>query len=233
MEQATDPELSSLKAEVSRLVNQMNELFIQKATLEKLIQKYNHEFYLAVGDLLLKVNQLRIEKLKDESIENPGKQQEYADAQKEYEEFDFQYKNNISQDIPHLSQENQKIMKSNFRKASLMCHPDSVADEFKDEASRLFNELKTAYDSNNESKVASLLEYLENNKFPKKSDTITDKDRLRFTVNHHRAEVQKLKQEIGLIKRSEIYQHIRSIGDWGVYFSHIKKQLEIEVARFG
>jgi hypothetical protein len=85
MEQATDPELSSLKAEVSRLVNQMNELFIQKATLEKLIQKYNHEFYLAVGDLLLKVNQLRIEKLKDESIENPGKQQEYADAQKEYE----------------------------------------------------------------------------------------------------------------------------------------------------
>ena len=146
---------------------------------------------------------------------------------------DSQYKMNLSHEIPRLTQERQKILKSNFRKASLLCHPDSVADEFKEEASRLFTELKTAYDSNNESKVASLLEYLENNKFPKKSDTITDMDRLRFTVNHHRAEVRKLKQEIGMIKRSEIYQHIRSIGDWGVYFSHIKRQLEIEVARLG
>jgi hypothetical protein len=233
MDQMIDQELLSLRAEVERLEHQINGLFIQKATLEKLIQKYNHEFYLAVGDLLLKVNKLRIERLKDESKVNPGKQQEYSNAQKEYDEFDTQYKKSISTEIPSLSQEGQKILKSNFRKASFLCHPDSVADDFKEEASRLFNELKNAYDSNNVAKVSSILEHLKNNKFPKKSDTITDKDRLKFTVNHHRAEVQKLKLEIGLIKGSEIYQHIISIGNWEVYFSHIKKQLEIEVARLG
>jgi len=233
MEQALDPELLSLKAEIGKLENQINELFIQKATLEKLIQKYNHEYFLAVGDLLLKVNRLKIEKLKVESVSDPGKQKEYTDAQKEYDEFDSEYKINLSHKIPRLTQERQKVLKSNFRKASLLCHPDSVADEFKEEASRLFNELKTAYDSNNESKVADILEYLKNNKFPKKSDLITDKDRLRFTLNHHREEVQKLKQEIIFIKRSEIYQHIISIGNWEVYFTHIKRQLENEVARLG
>jgi len=227
-----EPDLIELKAEAEKLEGKLTEYLTKKASLEKLIQDYNFKFYSQVGDLMSEVNRLRLEKLRIESIKNSEKQQEFTDTKQEYDEFENQYIKITSQNILPLTEKEQKLLKTYFRKASLLCHPDSVSDEFKDEAARIFNELKEAYNSNDISKVSSILEHLENNlQFPKKSDTVTDKDRLKLLIDHLKSEIQKLKQEVDLIKRSEIYQHITSIGNWDIYIVHIKRQLENEVNR--
>ena len=229
MEKLIDPEILDLKDAVIKLEEQLAELNTQKVTLEKTIQEYNHKFYLAVGELLSEANRLRLKKLKAESILNPKKHKEYANARKEYEEFDSQYKKIKSLETHSLTPDEQKSLKTNYRDACKLCHPDSVADEFKDEAAKFFNEVTEAYQNDDLLRVKSILEYLEENKFPKKTDSITDKDRYKIRRDFLRKEVQKLKQEIATIKRSEIYQHITSIGDWEAYFSHIRRQLELEV----
>ncbi len=227
-----EPDTLELRIEANKLETQLSEYISQKASLEKLIQDYNYKFYTQVGDLMSEVNRLKLEKLRIESMQDPDKQQEYTTSQQEFDDFDTQYKQITSQIIHPLTESEQKLIKSNFRKASFLCHPDSVSDEFQDEAARIFVELKDAYDMNDLSKVSSILERLENSlKFPKKSDTVTDKDRFTLLIDHLRSEIQKLKDEIEVIKRSDIYRHITTIGNWDIYISHIKKQLEIELAR--
>lgn len=229
---AEDSDVVALKNKADGLETQLSEYINQKDSLEKLIQDYNYKFYSQVGDLMSEVNRLKLEKLRIDAMQNLEKQQEFTNAKQEYDEFDTQFKQITSQKILPLTQADQKLMKSHFRKASLLCHPDSVSDEFKDEATRIFAELKDAYDGNDLSKVNSILDRLENNlKFPKKSETVTDKDRLTLLIDHLRTEIKKLKHEIGLLKHSDIYQHITTIGNWDVYIAHIKKQLENEVAR--
>ncbi|WPC10980.1 hypothetical protein LEQ04_09980 [Riemerella anatipestifer] len=48
-------------------------------------------------------------------------------------------------------------MKKEFRKATVLCHADKVADEFKDAAQRIFIDLKEAYDTNDLKKVSEIL----------------------------------------------------------------------------
>jgi len=227
-----DPEVPKLQEKVVILEKQLAEYQSQKASLEKQINEYNHKFYSSVGHLISEVNRLKMELLREEALHDQRKQQGYSEAKKEYEEFDSQYQQIASKDIKTLNQTEQKLLKSNFRKASLLCHPDSVSNEFKNEASRIFAELKDAYDTNDLKTVNSILDRLENSiKFPKKSETVTDRYRLSLLIDHLKSEIESVKNEIEAIQNSEVYRHITTIGNWEIYISHIRQQLEKEVSR--
>ena len=222
-------ELLELKQEAAALESQLTELVSEKTTKEKLIQEYNQKFNSQVGDLLKKVYKLRLNKRKKEALLDPSKKETIHQAQKEYDEFNQQYEEIKSKQVTYLSDEDKELLKKNFRKACQLCHPDVVADEFKNEATRLFTELQQANESNDLLKVNEILALLENElKFPTKSEKVSDKDRLKLLINHLRIEVQKVEEEVIKIKESEIYKHVTTIGDWDVYFLHLKKQLEQE-----
>jgi len=221
-------ELAKLKKEIVTLETQLTELISKKALMEKLIQDYNNKFYSQVGDLLMEVNKLRLEKLEQEALLDPIKKDEFKQAQKENDEFNEHFGEIKSKKVPHLSDKEQEILKRNFHKACQLCHPDIVSDEFKDEATNLFADLKKAYDCNDILKVNQILDLLEKLNYPTKSDKVTNKDRLRLLIDHLRIEIQKVKDEIIEIERSDIYQLITTIGDWDNYIAHIKKQLEHE-----
>ena len=59
-----------------------------------------------------------------------------------------------------------------------MCHPDKVADEFKDAAQKIFVDLKAAYEANDLKKVSEILSNLERGKFKAMSDTISRRTNL-------------------------------------------------------
>ena len=110
-----------------------------------------------------------------------------------------------------------------------MCHPDKVADEFKDAAQKIFVDLKAAYEANDLKKVSEILSNLERGNFFKAmSDTISEKDKLIATSAKLRMQIKTLESEIVTIKQSETYKTIINIDDWDAYFKKTRALLEQE-----
>jgi hypothetical protein len=224
-----DNELVELKTELSVLENQLSEYVTQKTTVEKLIQDFNLKYYAQIGDLLREVLTLRREKLHGEAKFDAKKGLEYEQADKDFKDFNQQFEDSKSRQVLQLSEEEREVMKKSFRKACRLCHPDVVADELKSQAAKIFNELKNAYDMNDIAKVNEILQNLECGKgLTTKSQSITNKDKLRFLIQSYRPEIEKIKEEISEIIESEIYQLITNLKDWDAYISHIKSELEKE-----
>lgn len=228
IEPQENPEISKLKKELNSLEDELSKLTVEKADLEKIIQEYNTKYFTSVGHLIDEVAKLRIEKMRIEAKTDFSKIEEVEKAQREYTEFKQTFEDVKSKEVTDISKEEELLLKKSFLKASKLCHPDRVAEEFEKEAAKIFNDLKEAYGRNDISKVEEILNFLKNNEFPTKSQKVTNEDRLRLLISKIKFEIKKLKVEIAAIKDSEIYKHITTIGDWKTYFTHIKKQLEKE-----
>ena len=127
------------------------------------------------------------------------------------------------------SNEEKQELKKKFRKATFLCHPDKVNDEFKDAAQKIFIELKAAYEAKDLKKVNELLNDLEKGFFKSKSDTVSEKDLLKVAIEKLRRQIKILETEIVSIKGSETFQTIFNIKDWDDYFGSTKEKLEKEM----
>lgn len=64
---------------------------------------------------------------------------------------------------PRLApQSDPQDLKQKFQKASLLCHPDKFQGNMKNQAEKIFIELRKAYEANDTAKVTSMLAELEN-----------------------------------------------------------------------
>jgi len=206
-----DPEIAALRLEVKVLENQLNGYENEKIELEKLLSDFHHRHTIELGDIILEILKLRKLKFK----EDKEKQQEAEEKGK------FKYE---------ITDEEKLELKRKFRKASFMCHPDKVADEFKDAAQKIFVDLKAAYEANDLNKVTEILNNLEKGNFFKAvSDTISQKAKLMAASAKLRIQIKILENEITSIKQSETYKTISEIDDWDAYFKKTKKLLVQEL----
>jgi len=123
-----------------------------------------------------------------------------------------------------------KELKKKFRKATFLCHPDKVSDEFKDVAQKIFIELKAAYDANDLKRVTEILDDLEKgNYFKTRSETVNEKYKLKAAIAKLKEQIKTLETEIVVIKESETFKTIISIDDWDEYFKLTKERLKKEL----
>lgn len=102
--------------------------------------------------------------------------------------------------------------------------------EIQKQAEAIFKELNEANAKNDLQKVAEILANLEKGILSTtKGDKLTDKDKLRATVNSLRTKVKILETEIITIKESETFQTIININDWDDYFNNTKEKLQREL----
>jgi len=224
-----DPETEALKLEIRSLELQVGALDDEKSDIEKLLHQFEVRHNAELGELLDSILRLRKEKLKQEAQQNNDKQAEYEEAENDYNEYHRNYENTKNEKIAELTNEQQKELKQLYRKASKLCHPDVVADEYQQDAERIFKELKNAYDSNNLQQLNAIYKNLEKGIFAAKSETITEKQRLRMTVNQLRQKRNELENQLNYLKHSETYQTVARIEDWNSYFAEIKQQLHDEL----
>ncbi len=87
-----------------------------------------------------------IKKAKAELDDDPLNN-EYENAKSTYEEFSSEYEDikQTQDDVCDISDKDKKELKKLFRKASKLCHPDIVADEFKEHANEIMQSLNDAY----------------------------------------------------------------------------------------
>ncbi len=219
----TDPEIAALKLEIKNLENQLNGYDNEKIELEKLLSEFQHRHTIELGEIILDILKLRKLKFKSDKTK-------YQEAENDERQYREQVDNEKEKEIFVLTDEQKLELKKKFRKATVLCHPDKVADEFKEAAQRIFIELKHAYDANDLKKVSEILDELEKGNFFKtKSETVQEKDLLKAAIAKLKRQIKILETEIIAIKESETFKTIISIENWDDYFKRTKEKLQREL----
>ena len=219
----TDPEIAALKLEIKNLENQLNAYDNEKIELEKLLSDFQHRHTMELGEIILEILKLRKIKFKTDK-------EKYDEAEYDERQYRQQVEIEKTREIFDLTEDQKTEIKKKFRKATMLCHPDKVSDEFKETAQKIFIELKHAYDTNDLKRVEGILNDLEKGNYLKsKSETVTEKDLLKSAIEKLRRQIKTLEAEIIAIKQSETYQTVAEIGDWEEYFKTIREKLQREL----
>lgn len=214
-----DPEIEALRLEAKSLESQIQEESYEKAELEKLIYEFSVRYNQELGKLIIEI----LEKRKNIATDTPQQEQ----AEKDYDDFYSNYEATKNEKVIELTDEEQRELKDKYRKASKLCHPDVVAEEFKLIAHKIFTELNEAYGQNNLNLVSEILESLLGNKaFTTNADVENQKANLIKEINRLRQKLNELRTSISTIKKSETFETLISINDWDIYFSEKKEQLK-------
>jgi hypothetical protein len=218
-----DPMISSLELEIKYLENQLTAFESESIELEKIILEFQNRHAIELGEIILEI--LKLKKNKHRNNQDKFKQAE-RDEERYQEQYNFEKKNEIIK----LSNEQKSEIKKKFRKATFLCHPDKVNDEFKELAEEYFVKLKSAYDLNDLGRVCEILSELESNNFLKlNSEKITEADLLNLKKSKLKRQIEHIQNKIILIKKSKAYQIVYQIKDWDEYFQKTKLKLKNEL----
>lgn len=218
-----DPEVQILIPELKKLEEQLNSLTSEKIETEKILSDFHNRHTKELGNIILQILEFRKMKFQ-------GNKDKYEEAENDERQYKEQIKIENKKQLFKLTGEEANELKRKFRKATFLCHPDKVNDLMKDEAQRMFVELKNAYESNNLKRVTEILNDLEReNYFKSVSDSISEKEKLKAVISNIRRQIINIENEIGSLKKSDSYQTIISIDNLDVYFSETKEQLEKEL----
>ena len=218
MNQSED-EVANLRLEVKSLENQLNSLHNEKIELEKLLSNFQHRHSVELGQIIIEILELRKVRHKEDKVK-------FEEAESDYKSYSEQFDQEKARKVFELSKEESNELKKKFRKASFLCHPDKVSDEYKEDANKIFIALKTAYEANDLNEVSRILEDLEKGGYFKSLSEIgLESDILKASILKLKTQIKNIEAEIKEITDSETYQTIISIKDWNVYFESQKSKL--------
>ena len=230
----TKETIVELKSTISELEDALDSIDENDENYKELSEAYNElkeELEKLEDELELQEEELNKAKefIEDESIE-----QEYEEVKSHYEEFESEYEHikESVQNSPTLNDEEKKELKSLYKKAARLCHPDIVPDELKEKAHELMQKLNDAYSKKDISKVKEILHSLQNGtSFEVSSETIEDKELIRAKIKEYLKNIETIQSEIEEIKEDETYQTIVTLDDWDGYFEELRGGLEAEKGR--
>lgn len=227
-----DYEFEELQFELKTLEVQLSALRDEKTDIETLISAFNRRYQLELGELILQIMELQTEQAEQaakHAPENEKKQQAYEDLKNQFRQAYQEYAQEREKQTPDLNPEDENLLKTLYKKAVKLCHPDTVQDDaLKAKAHHIFVELQAAYEAKDIEQVKMILDYLETGKpFAPTDNSKLQKDQLRARIAYLKQALQKLIQEIDQLLNSETYKTIIHIGnDWDAYFANAKQQLE-------
>jgi hypothetical protein len=225
-----NPEIDVLKIEIKKLEIELSTTSDEIIEIEKLIHDFGIIHNRELGEIVRKILELRKNNLKKEQGQSNEKKKEYEEAKKDYDEYNKHYEEIKSEKQFFLTDEEKRLLKSKYRAATKLCHPDVVTDELKEYAEIIFRELQIAYEQNNLKKVIEILETLEKGGiFISKSEGINEKIKLKSEVMKLRNKLSTLKNELNLLKETDTYQTIIKIDNWDEYFINAKQKLSFEL----
>jgi hypothetical protein len=230
-----DNEVYGLRLELKTLETEYEDLNLEKINLDTLINDFNAQYYHKCGKLIEEILLYRSKIQQQRSQESPDDQEKaeaFEEAKRDYDDFHKDYLENVDERPIELSEKDSSALKAAYRKASRLCHPDKVSDEFKAQAAEVFKQLSEAYRSKDLKAVTDILNSLENQKgFSIFSDTVSSAEKLRRRIIEVKEKISSLSQAIAITKEDEAYQTIDAIGDWNHYFTDIKASLSIELTK--
>lgn len=225
-----DPEIAGLRAESAILERKLVDIAQEKAEIEKRIHEFQIRYHQELGPLIEELLALRRDRLKEQAKSDADVQEEFAEADADYEKFHKIHEESKAELLLSLTDDEKQELKAAYRKASKLCHPDIAADDFKEEAEAVFKELADAYGRNDLQQVREILERLEKGIYPlRMGERIDDKEELRSLVRLLRRKMISFKKAIEDLLDSDAYRTLDGHGDWDSYLDDVKTKLQAEL----
>lgn len=224
-----DPEVSELRLELRSLEIQIGAMEDEKAEIERLLNEYTYRFNTELGEILREILQIRRERIRKELEADESKRTDYEEAQKDFEDFEKANEESKAHPSLRVTEEEQKELKSKFRAASKICHPDMVAEAHRKQAAEIFCRLSEAYNQNDLAKVSAIYENVKKGIFTGLSASLSKVQKLHEAIVRCREKVTDLTRTTWELRNSEIYKRVSAIDDFDKHFAELRKQLEGEL----
>lgn len=220
----TNKIIAQIQEALFRLENTLNILDKSDTRYEETFQLYN-ELQEELKTYNEQLNSLEDQLYSFDHIENY--QSQYDFAKKEYQEYYKEYSQIKDEEQKFSLNETEKLeLKSLWKKACKLCHPDIVSDNLKEKAHEIMQLLNEAYSKKDIEKVKSILKDLENSNFFKIiSNEIDDLKLIKLKIEEYQNKIKNLQFEIENIKNDETFEIISDKTKWEQYFRDIKLNL--------
>lgn len=218
-------QLEALKTQREALEDRLEELdeFDKEfSNVEEALESLNE-------DILEQQNRVRESRKtaqEHEEVFEEASEESYQQAQQEYEEYEEAYQEAKEDKVAQLDEEDIGLLKKLYRKAAKLCHPDIAADDVKDQATEMMQQLNHARDQGDIEAIKSILAKLENGTaFIVASDRLTDRTQIENKMAELIAKLEELGDEIESINKNETWLIIISLDSWNDYFEEQKNDL--------
>jgi ribosome-binding protein aMBF1 (putative translation factor) len=226
-----NPIVSALKVELHFQENELAFLVADRDEMVKKIEQFEIRYTSVMGDLLDEMLFLRKEKLAIQAKMDKRLQKQFEEAEAEYNSFHEAHKSPIKGILYALNEDEQRELKTLYRRASMICHPDRVADDYKEKAVAMFTELHEAYLSNDIKKMRILTELLEKTgQFEPKSNYLDTAEALKAQIDWVVSEKEKTEEEIQHLHGSQAYFTVESVGEnWMAYLNNLAENMKNQI----
>ena len=160
-------------------------------------------------------------------------QQEEQQSQQEKEDFHQEYQQ-AKANSQKLNPEEEKELKTYYKKACQLCHPDRVDEKHKDKATQLMQKLNEAKKQKDLATIKEVYQLLKSGEAfggEISAANIDDKKTLKEKITNLHAANQRLQREIDTLKQDGNFETVSQPELWEAYFSAMKNQLESEIER--
>jgi PLD-like domain/DnaJ domain len=242
--------IPDLRFQLQILELRLTALRDEKAELERRLMTFNRRHGDALGNLIRRVlearahlarrralrkqRQVRVSETVAEEVEAAeGEATAAEEAYRDYSEQHENLKNSVS--LPKLDEAAEGELKSFYRKACLLCHPDKVSEVCKDAAQRAFHELQDAYNSNNLAAVKQIYEALQSGStLQPRSTALTAADSLRAAIAELEHSLARLVEELRVLHNSDGVHLMDAAGasetEWEAFFEQQRRLLTQEIS---
>lgn len=199
------------------------------SSMEKIITDFNYAYTRAFGDTILKILNLKKQKLKQEG--NTTRSAKYEKAEADYNTFNEQVEKAAEIELPDLDAAQKSELKAKYRQAVLLCHPDRFQDEvLKSKAHVVFLKLQEAYSKNQLDKLTEILERLEKGLLSAdNTPALLNLDELLKRLRYLFQQRQTLLAGIIALQNHQSYKDIISITDMDLFFQQEEQRLSQEL----
>jgi hypothetical protein len=234
-------DIPRLRFQLETLEFRLESLSDEKADLERRLITFNMRHDEALGDviqLILKARaemaRLAADRKNDEELEAEAAAQDAEEAYKNYSRQHAELQS--AEPLPKLDDEAERELKSLYRKACSLCHPDKVPDEKKDSAHLVFVQLQEAYKRNDLAGLRAIHEALAAGGLTgSRSTTLTEVESLKAAIAELEHAIDMLVVELKVLQDSDGIRLTDAAGtgeaDWERYFVQQRELLEAELAR--
>ncbi len=215
----------------------------EKAELERRLVTFNRRYADVLGDLIQRILKARAKlarlRAADLKIHQEREEAETVadEAEEAYEEYSKQHEElQRAEPLPKLDEETERALKSLYRKACSLCHPDKVPTDKKAAAHLVFVELQEAYKGNDLASVREIHETLAAGGLPgTRSTTLSEVEALKAAIAEMEYAIVRLVVELKALQASDSIKLLDTAGvteaDWQKYLEIQRATLEDELVR--
>lgn len=234
-------DIPRLRFQLESLELRLESLSDEKAELERRLITFSRRHDDALGHLIKRILKARAELAQLQAADKKNhKEQEKAkavaeEAEETYKDYSRQHAElQGAKPLPTLDMETERELKSLYRKACGLCHPDKVPEEKKEAAHRVFVDLQDAYKANDLARVREIHEILVAGGLPgTRSTTLSEAEALKAAIAEMEYAIAKLVAELQTLQDSDGVRLVDTAGateaDWQIFLEQEREILEMEL----